>query len=94
MAGDVAWSFMSQSWPLRIMGIVSMPAIRMRAHRKVLNPSVDRVIRLMARRSCSTMLLRYFDWRSSMAKPLSAWKLTMAAVLEPLLSIVMFSGRP
>ena len=73
--------------------MISMPAIKMRANRKVLNPSIDRVIRLMARWSCSTMLLRYFDWRSSMAKPLSAWMLTMAAVLEPLSSIVIFSGR-
>ena len=73
--------------------MISMPAIKMRANRKVLNPSIDRVIRLMARWSCSTMSLRYFDWRSSMAKPLSAWMLTMAAVLEPLSSIVIFSVR-
>jgi hypothetical protein len=36
-----------------------MPAIRVRAKRKALNPSFDRVIRLMARWSCSTMLSRY-----------------------------------
>ena len=49
---------------------------------------------LMVRWSCSTRLLRYFDWRSSMGKPLSDWMLTMAAVLEPLLSIAIFSGTP
>ena len=32
------------------------------------------------------ILLRYFDWRSTMVRPLSAWMLAMAAVLEPLLS--------
>ena len=30
---------------------------------KVLNPSMGRVRRLIARWSCSTRLLRYFDWR-------------------------------
>ena len=38
-------------------------------------------------------LLRYFDWRISMARPLSAWMLTMAAVLKPLLSM-MIAGFP
>jgi hypothetical protein len=40
----------------------------------------------------SMMLLRYFDWRISMPKPMSAWMLAMAAVSEPPLSIVIFSG--
>ena len=34
------------------------------------------------------------DWRSLMGKPLSAWMLTMAAVLARLLSMVIFSGTP
>ena len=34
-----------------------------------------------------------FDWRISMHKPLSACMLTMAAVLEPLLSMVIFLTR-
>ena len=35
---------------------------------------------------------RYFDWRISMSAPLSAHMPTMAAVLAPLLSIVIFSN--
>ena len=71
-AGYEARSLLLASWPLRIRCMISMPAIRMRAQRKVLNQSIGRVMRLMARRSCSTTLLRYFDWRISMGKPLSA----------------------
>ena len=40
---------MSPSWPSRIMCITSMPAIRLRAQQNVLNPSIGRAIRLMAR---------------------------------------------
>ena len=45
--------------PLAIICINSMPLNKMRAQRNVLNPNVGRVLRLIARWSCSTMLLRY-----------------------------------
>jgi hypothetical protein len=61
------------------MCIVSMPAIRMRAQANDLKPCIGRTMRLMARWSCSTRLLRYFDWRNLRVTPLSAWTLTMAA---------------
>jgi hypothetical protein len=35
------------------------------------------------------MLLWYFDWSISMGRPLSAWVLAIAAVLAPLLSLVL-----
>ena len=72
----------------------AVKAFRIRAQRKVLNPSIGRVMRLMARWSCSTTLLRYFDWRISMGSALSAWMLVIAAVFAPFLSIVTFSGTP
>ena len=74
--------------------MVSMPAMRMLAQRKDLNPSIGRTILLMARWSCSTMLLRYFDWRGPMSAPESARMPSMAAVLAPLLSTVIVSGTP
>ena len=51
-------------------------------------------MRLIARWSCSMRLLRYFDCRISMSAPLSAHMSRIAAVLAPLLSIVIFSGTP
>ena len=48
----------------------------------------------LARWSCSTMLSRYFDWRSPMSAPESACMPSMAAVLAPLLSTVIVSGTP
>ena len=40
------------------------------------------------------MLLRYFDWRISMADPLSAWMLVIAAVLGvPLFSVPKVTVR-
>jgi hypothetical protein len=47
---------------------------------------------LMARWSCSTMLFRYLHCRSSMSTPLSATSARTAAVLAPLLSMVIFFG--
>ena len=38
------------------------------------------------------MLLRYFDWRSSILRQASALTLWIAAVLAPLLSMVIFWG--
>jgi len=72
------------------MCIVSMPAITARAQRKFLNPSIGRTMRLMALWSCSIRLLRYFGFRSSMSVPESARMPSMAAVLAPLLSMVIF----
>src|SRR5664279_2579398 len=86
-----AWAVGRSSCPFLIMCIVSMPAMRMPAQRKDLNPSMGRTMRLIARWSCSTMLLRYFDWRSPMSAPESARMPSMAAVLAPLLSMVIFS---
>ncbi len=40
------------------------------------------------------MLFRYFDWRISMGRPLSAWTRVIAAVFAPLLSMVISSGAP
>ena len=45
--------------------MVSVPAIRLCANQKDLNPSIGMVILFTARWSCSTMLLRYFDRRNS-----------------------------
>src|SRR5450631_2646650 len=74
------------------MCIVSMPAIKARAHRKFLNPSIGRTTRLTARWSCSMRLLRYFDCRVSRSAPESARMPSIAAVFAPLLSMVIFSG--
>lgn len=46
--------------PLRIMCMVSIPVISRRAVWNVLNPIMGLTRRLIARWSCSTMLLRYF----------------------------------
>jgi hypothetical protein len=40
------------------------------------------------------MLLRYFDWRISMAAPESICTLATAAGFDPLLSKVILSGKP
>ena len=66
--------------PLRIMCIVSTPASIRRAAQNDLNPIMGLTRRLMARWSCSTMLFRYLDWRSSMASPLSSSNPFTAAV--------------
>jgi len=41
--------------------MVSIPAMTIRAVKKDLKPSIGRVTRLMARWSCSMMLLRYLQ---------------------------------
>ncbi len=48
-AADEVWSMRSPSWSLRMICMVSMPAMMIRAQRKVLNPSMGRVTRLMTR---------------------------------------------
>ena len=45
--------------------MISMPAMVVAADQKLLKPSIGLVIRLTARWSCSTMLLRYLIWRIS-----------------------------
>jgi hypothetical protein len=72
--------------------MVSMPEMIFADDQNDLNPSIGLTLRLMARWSCSTRLFRYLDWRSSMARPLWTNKAFTAAVLAPLLSIVIFSG--
>ena len=72
---------------------VSIPAISRAADQNDLNPIICRTRRLTARWSCPTTLLRYVNWRSSIATPLSVIRLRTAAALAPLLSIVMVSGR-
>ena len=64
------------------------------ANRKDLNPSIGRTTRLMARWSCSTMLLRYLACRIFIPALRSALQLSIAAVLAPLLSMVIFEGAP
>jgi len=53
----------------------------MRARQNDLNPRIGRAIRLMARWSCSTMLLRYLHWHMRLSTQASALTLSMAAVL-------------
>jgi len=57
-----------------------------------LNPSISRAIRLMARWSYSMMLFRYLFWRIRVSTQASALTLSMAAVLAPHLSMVIFCG--
>ena len=59
------------SWPLRIMCMSSIPARVMAGDQNDLNPSMGRVSRLIARWPCSTLLFRYFTWRSSMLASLA-----------------------
>src|ERR1019366_9161332 len=63
-----AWAVGRSSCSFLIMCIVSMPARRMLAQRKDLNPSMGRTMRLIARWSCSTMLLRYFGTSTGAAR--------------------------
>ena len=53
----------SRICPLRIICMSSMPERMMRAQRKLLNPIIGLMMRLMARWSCSTTLFRYFTCR-------------------------------
>ena len=62
----------ARSWPLRIMCMSSIPARVTAADQKDLNPDIGRTSRLIARWSCSTMLLRYLTWRISMSASCSA----------------------
>src|SRR5262249_30759171 len=55
------------SCPLRMTCMTSMPAMVQRAAQNDLKPSIGRVIRFTARWSCSTMLLRYLQWRMAIA---------------------------
>jgi hypothetical protein len=75
------------------MCMVSMPAMILTADLKDLNPIIGRVRLLMALWSCSTMLFKYLHCRSSMSTPLSATSARTAAVLAPLLSMVIFFGH-
>jgi hypothetical protein len=61
--------------------MLSMPGMMMRARQNDLNPRIGRAIRLMARWSCSTMLLRYLHWHMRLSTQASALTLSMAAVL-------------
>jgi hypothetical protein len=70
----------------------SIPASVMAADQNDLKPSIGRVIRLIARWSCSTILFRYFTCRSSMLASLAVLYCSIAAPLAPLLSMVIFFG--
>jgi hypothetical protein len=74
------------------MCISSIPASVMAADQNDLKPSIGRVIRLIARRSCSTILFGYFTCHSSMLASMSVLYCSIAAVLAPLLSILIFSS--
>lgn len=50
---------------LRIMCMISMPAMVIAADQKLLKPSIGLVICLIAQWSCSAMLLSYLTWRIS-----------------------------
>src|ERR1700694_862774 len=76
------------------MCMSSIPARVMAADQNDLKPSIGRAIRLIARWSGSTILFRYFTWRSSMLPSLSVLYSSIAAMLAPLLSMVIFSGVP
>jgi len=66
----------------------------MRAQRKLLNPSVGRAMRLIARWSCSTTLFRYFDCRILIGTSRSALIAFSPARFAPLLSMITVSGTP
>ncbi len=56
--------------------------------------SIGLVTRLIARWSCSTMLLRYLLWRTGIGTSRPALTASMAALFAPRLSIATFSRRP
>jgi hypothetical protein len=56
--------------------------------------SIGLVTRLIARWSCSTMLLRYLLWRTGIGTSRPALTASMAALCAPRLSIATFSRRP
>ena len=93
-AADMVEPFGQFAFLLRIMCMVSMPAMRIRAIQKDLNPSIDRVIRLMARWSCSTMLFKYLHWRSRIPTQASALTLSMTAVFASLDSRSRLNWQP
>ena len=53
--------------PLRMACMTSIPAIVQHAAQNDLKPSMGRMRRLTALWSCSTRLLRYLEWRMTMA---------------------------
>jgi hypothetical protein len=57
-------------------------------------PSIGLITRLIARWSCSTILLRYLTCRTVTGKAIGPLILSIAALLTPLLSIAIFSGPP
>src|SRR5471032_3429991 len=82
------------NWPLRIMCMSSTPASTQPAPRNDLRLSIGLVTRLMARWSCSTMLLRCLTWRTTIGTSRPALTASMAALLAPLLSMATLSGTP
>src|SRR5476649_2541508 len=82
------------NWPLRIMCMSSTPASTQPAPRNDLRLSIGLVTRLMARWSCSTMLLRCLTWRTTIGTSRPALTASMAALLAPLLSMATLSGAP
>ena len=74
--------------------MVSIPAKMLAADQNDLKPIMGLTTRLIARWSCSMMLFRYLIRRTLMSTSESARTLSIAAVLAPLLSMVIFSGTP
>ena len=71
-----------------------MPANVARADQNDLKPNMGRVRRLMKRWSCSTMLFKYLHWRILTRLFSSVLNCFIAAVLAPLLSILIKLGLP
>ena len=80
--------------PFLSMCISSIPAWVDCAASNDLNPSIGRVTRVTPQSSYSTRLLRYLSWRISMPASYSASSCSIATVLAPLSSMVIFSGMP
>ena len=93
-ANDMGAASSMANWLFRIMCINSMPASTELADRNDLKLSIGLVTRLMARWSCSTMLLRYLTWRTKIGTSRPALIASIAALLAPLLSIATLPGSP
>lgn len=73
---------------------ISIPEMMVWADLKLLNPSIGRQRFLMNLWSCSTILFLYWHWRILNVKQYGWVKVTKAAVLALLLSMLMVCGEP
>jgi len=74
------------------MATSSIPARVLYAVRKFLKPSIKRVMRLIRRRSFSTMLFRFLHWRIFTRRLCLSLNCFMPALFAPLLSILTKLG--